>query len=133
MSSWNALLGEVNTAISKMNTAASGANAAATQASEAAQRAQTATQDAQQAAAAADDAAAAALAEKAIWKGATFSVTTLDQDAQPTFEMSEKDGAMHLVFGVPVGRTGADGKKGETGESGVSFTLTGTVLYIATN
>lgn len=130
MSSWNALVSEVNTTIADMNKAASNANAAATQAKEAAQEAEEAIAAAQAATQAAEEAADECNETRAEWDGATFSVTKLDENAEPTFEALDRGGVKHLAIGVPSGKTGQDGAKGDPGVSGVTFTLTGTTLYI---
>ena len=130
MSSWNALVGEVNNAIAGMNAQASAANSAATLAQEAANAAADAAETAVDAAESALDEAEAAAKERAKWEGATASIRTLEPDEDATLTMSDAGGVKNLAFAVPRGIQGRDGEKGAAGESGVSFTLTGTSLYI---
>lgn len=121
---WDALVGEVNLALATIGTATSGANAAAAGASEAAQRAQSAAQAAAAASAAADKMTAS-------WANATAEVTTLAPGSEATVALGENaDGAKKLSFGVPKGEKG---DKGDTGPAGVTFTLSGTTLYITTD
>lgn len=130
---FNELMAEVNQAISDANKAASTANGAAATASTAATKASTAASSADAAAQAANRAAQAAESESDKWAGATVSATTLDAGADATLTLSEKNGVKHLDFGIPRGQPGADGQKGDPGKSGVTFTLSGTKLYISTN
>ena len=130
MSTWNALIGDVNRAIADMNEEGSKANAAAAQAGEAAAAAQDAADAAQEAAQAAQDAAQATQDERYKWENATAGVRTLEADEDAALTLSETGGVKHFAFAVPRGVTGADGAKGAPGVSGVTFTLTGTSLYI---
>lgn len=130
MSTWNALVGDVNKAIADMNEEASKANAAAALAGEAAAAAQDAADAAKEAADAADEAADAAAKERSTWENATAGIRTLEADEDATLTLSETGGVKHFAFAVPRGETGADGAKGAPGVSGVTFTLTGTSLYI---
>lgn len=130
--SWNTLTGEINQAMSDMDSAASKANAAAAQANAAAEKANTAASDANTAASAANTAASRANSEAEKWEGATVSAGALDAGATPTVELTEKDGVKNFAFGIPVGKDGEKGDKGDTGASGVTFRLSGTVLYITT-
>ena len=121
---WDALVGEVNLALAAIGTATSGANAAAATANTAAQSAQSAAQ-------AASSAAEAANQMTASWANATAEVTTLDPGSDATVALGENaDGAKKLSFGVPKGEKG---DKGDTGPAGVTFTLSGTTLYITTD
>lgn len=128
--SWNSLVGSVNQAISSMGTATSSANGAAAAATEARETAEKNAALAQTAAQNAQDAANSADAERAKWTGAVASATTLDPEAEATFSITEKDGVKNFAMGIPRGKPGKDGEKGEPGKSGVTFTLSGTVLYI---
>jgi len=130
MSTWNALVSDVNKAIADMNAEASKANSAATLAGEAANAATDAAEAASDAAEAANDAAEATADERYKWENATASIRTLNEDEDATLTMSEIGGVKNFAFGVPRGVTGADGAKGDPGVSGVTFTLTGTSLYI---
>lgn len=130
MSSWNALVSDVNKTIANMNEAASDANSAATLAGEAANAATVAAENAENAAEAANDAAEDAQAERVKWENATASIRTLDAEEEATLTMSEIGGVKNFAFAVPRGAIGKDGEKGSPGESGVTFTLTGTSLYI---
>lgn len=130
---FNELMAEVNAAISEANTATSNANGAATQASEAAQEANTAGSNADTAAAAANAAAATATAEANKWAGATVGATTLAAGSEATMAVGEQNGVKHFTFGIPRGADGATGATGAQGDSGVTFRLSGTNLYITTN
>lgn len=123
LNAWDVLVAEVNLTLSEMNAAISGANAAAADAATAAQAAQSAAQTAKNAA---EEAQAAGDA----WKNATASATTLDPGSEATVTLSENaQGGRHLICGIP---RGEKGEKGDTGPAGVTFTLSGTTLYIDT-
>lgn len=130
--SWNALVADVNSKISEMNAAISGANGAASTAKTAAETANEKAADAdataQEAHAAADDAEA----ERAKWAGATAEANTLEPGSDATVTLSESGGVKKFTFGIPRGADGAQGEKGDTGKSGVAFTLSGTTLNITT-
>ena len=130
MSAWNALVSDVNKTIAKMNEAASEANSAATLAGEAANAAIVAAENAEDAADAAIEAAEDAQAERTKWENATASIRTLEPDEDATLTVGDVGGVKNFSFAVPRGAVGKDGEKGATGESGVTFTLTGTSLYI---
>jgi len=130
MSSWNALVSDVNNAIAGMNERASAANSAATLAAEAALSAAQAAENAAEAAEEAEGAAKETAQERAMWENATASIRTLEEDEEATLQMSEAGGVKHFAFGVPRGATGMSGAQGAPGKSGVSFTLSGTSLYI---
>lgn len=130
--SWNTLTGEINQAMSDMNAATSKANGAAGQAQAAAEKANTAATGADNAATAASTAASRANLEAEKWEGATVSAEKLDAGAAPTVQLAEKDGVKNLTYGIPVGKDGAQGPKGDQGKSGVTFELVGTKLYITT-
>ena len=127
--SFDALVVDVNKKISEMNTAASGANSAAASARNAVTAADTATSSANAAAEAANDAAEAANSAADKWNGATASATTVAAGGEATVKLEDKDGVKAFMFGIPAGEQGA---KGDTGKSGVTFTLSGTKLYITT-
>lgn len=131
MSAWNALVSDVNKTIADMNAAASEANSAATLAGEAANAATIAAENAKNAAETANDAAEDAQAERTKWENATASIRTLEPDEDATLTMGDVGGVKNFAFAVPRGVVGKDGEKGATGESGVTFTLTGTSLYIS--
>lgn len=130
--SWNETIADVNKTLANMNTAVSGANGAAETARTGAQEAEARADAAQEAAQAANDAAAAANEEAQKWSGATYAALTLPAGSEATVNVSEKDGVKHIAIGVPRGADGADGEKGDTGRSGVTFSLSGTTLYITT-
>lgn len=133
VNAWDALVQEINLTLATMNTAVSGANAAAEKANEGSKTAQAAAQAAENAA---DSAKAAGAAVTAAWKNATVSAQTLAPGAAATVTLSESGGVKHLAYGIPRGQDGArgpQGPKGETGPAGVTFTLSGTTLYIVTD
>lgn len=129
---WNETIADVNKTLANMNSAISDANGAAEKAREEAQDAEDQAAAAEEATAAANEAAAAANAEAEKWRKATVSAVTLEAGKEATAEVSEKDGAKHITFGVPRGADGRAGDKGDTGKSGVKFTRDGTTLYIVT-
>ncbi|MBR4039419.1 MAG: hypothetical protein IKJ11_04890 [Clostridia bacterium] len=130
---FDALMTEVNLKIAQAGTAISQANASAAKAMEAADAAGSAAADADAAADHAGSAAAAAQAEAEKWEGATVDAAAIDAQESAGIALSEKDGVKHLVFSIPRGRDGAAGTKGDTGRSGVAFSLSGTKLYISTD
>ena len=130
--SGNETIADVNKTLAGMNTAISTANGAAEIARNEAQEADTAAETARSAAETASKAATAADAERQKWQGATVEATTLDPGASATISISEKDGRKHFSYGIPRGKAGKDGKKGDVGRSGVTFRLSGTTLYIET-
>ena len=133
VNAWDALVQEINLTLATVNTAISGANAAAERANEQSGTARTA---AQEAAAAAETARAAGEAVETAWKNATVSAETLEPGDAATVTISESDGVKHLTYGIPRGRDGErgpQGPQGETGPAGVTFTLSGTTLYIDTD
>lgn len=130
---FDALMAEVNQKIAQAGTAVSEASASAAKAMEAAEAAGNAAAAADTAADNANAAADAANAEAGKWAGATVEAETLDAGASARLALSEKDGVKHLKFSIPRGRDGATGEKGDSGRSGVTFTLSGTKLYITTD
>lgn len=129
---WNETIADVNKTLANMNSAISGANGAAENARNEAEEAGEQADAAAQAASSANDAAATANAEAEKWRKATVSAVTLEAGKDATAEVSEKDGAKHITFGIPRGADGRVGDKGDTGKSGVKFTRDGTTLYIVT-
>ena len=129
---WNETIADVNKTLANMNSAISDANGAAEKAREEAEEAVEQANAAEEATAAANEAAAAANAEAEKWRKATVSAVTLEAGKEATAEVSEKDGAKHITFGIPRGADGRAGDKGDTGKSGVKFTRDGTTLYITT-
>ena len=130
--SWNETIADVNKTLAGMNTAISTANGAAEIARNEAQDADAAAATARSAAGAANEAANAADAERSKWEGMTVSATTLAAGASATVALSEKNGVKHVTYGIPRGKDGSNGAKGDTGKSGVTFKLSGTTLYITT-
>lgn len=130
--SWNETIADVNKTLANMNQAISDANGAAenarTETEEAGQQADAA----EEAAARANNAADEAGSEAEKWRNCTTSALTLPAGSDATVSISEKDGAKHITFGIPRGKDGATGAKGDTGKSGVVFTLVGTTLHITT-
>lgn len=130
INAWDALVQEINLTLAAVNTATSGTNAAAETAQKSAEHAENAKQAADAAAKAAGDAGAAVT--KA-WMGAQASAVTLEPGEAATVHLTETDGVKHLVYGIPrgaKGERGEQGPKGDTGPAGVTFTLSGTTLYI---
>lgn len=133
INAWDALMQEINLTVSEMSTAISHANAAAQQASEGADKADEA---ADAAGSAAQSALDTAQALDAAWKGATAKAVTLEAGTAATVQLEEVNGVKRLTYGIPRGadgKQGAQGPKGDTGPAGVSFKLSGTVLYITTD
>lgn len=132
MNTFDALMAEVNQKISEANTAVSQANAAAAAATEAAtdagEEAQTAAQAAQQAQEAAQKAGTAADA----WNNVTAEAQTTGADGQASVTLTQTTDGRKFSFVIPCGKEGAKGEKGDTGRSGVKFSLSGTKLYITT-
>lgn len=129
---WNETIADVNKTLANMNSAISEANGAAENAREEAQEAGNRANAAEEAADAASNAAAEANAEAEKWRRVTVSAVTLEAGKAATAEVTEKDGAKHIIFGVPRGADGRAGDKGDSGRSGVTFTRSGTTLYITT-
>ena len=129
---FDALMAEVNAKISQADTAASGANAAAVQANAAAQSADAQTQLTSKAAQEAQEAAADAAEQARKWEEASVEARTGDAGGEASVELSEENGMKKISFVLPRGKDGAAGAKGDTGRSGVTFSLSGTRLYITT-
>jgi len=133
INAWDALVQEINLTLSMANTSISNANAASEQATVSAEKANAA---AAQADAAAQEVKDAGERVTAAWQGATVEAVTLEPGEQATVALSEEGGIKHLVYGIPRGadgERGEQGPKGDTGPAGVTFTLTGSVLYITTD
>jgi len=116
-----------------MNSAISNANGAAESAREEAQSAGSYADEAEKVIADANDAVETANAEAEKWRRTTVSANTLEPGSDATVSISERDGVKHIAFGLPRGEDGKVGDKGEVGNSGVTFTRSGTTLYITTN
>jgi len=129
---WNALVGEVNDKLAEMHQEISDANSAEALGKQAVEEANAAANAANAAAKAANDAAEEMTAEMGGWSEATVSAITRDAGSSASVELLEENGVKHFRFGIPAGRDGAEGEKGDTGESGVTFTLSGTTLHIKT-
>ncbi|MBQ8620318.1 MAG: hypothetical protein IJ418_22800 [Clostridia bacterium] len=133
VNTFDALMTEVNRKIAEADAEASQANAAAALASEAAQSAQEEAQTAQEAATAAQEAAQNAQTAADAWEIATVEAVTAPAGSQASVTLTQEEGAKKLSFVIPCGADGAKGEKGDTGRSGVTFTLSGTKLYITTD
>ena len=129
---FDALMAEVNKSISDATAATSEANAASVKANEQAAAASSAAQAADAAAEAANDAADAANSEADAWENAEITAETLSEGSAATVTVSEADGKKNIAFGIPRGATGKAGLTGPAGKSGVTFSLSGTKLYITT-
>lgn len=130
---WDALVQEINMTLSAVNTAISQANAAATQAGEQAGSAQAEAEAAREAARQAQE---AGIAVEAAWMNTKVSAKTLEPDEAATVTIEQEGSAKRLTYGIPrgqTGKTGPQGPKGDTGPAGVTFTLSGTTLYINTD
>jgi len=130
---WNETIADVNKTLANMNAAISNANGAAESAREEAQAAGSHADEAEQVIADAAKAVEAANEEAEKWRRATVSANTLEPGSDATVSISERDGVKHITFGLPRGADGKAGDKGEIGSSGVTFTRSGTTLYITTN
>lgn len=131
--SFDALVLDVNRKISEMNTVASNANGAAANARDMATEAQEATATAEAIIAKANEAATKANAEADAWDKVIATAASVEAGGKAAVEISETDGVKNLAFSLPVGATGDKGNAGKDGKSGVTFTLSGTKLYITTN
>ena len=130
---FDALMAEVNTKIAQADTSASQANAAAALANEAAQRASEQAQAACDAAQAANEAAQKAQTEADAWENAIAEAETTEAGREAGVTLTQENGAKKLAFIIPRAADGSNGAKGDTGRSGVTFTLSGSSLYITTD
>ena len=130
---FDALVSDVNKKLSEMGTATSAANSAAAKANDAVVEANEQAAAALAAAQAANAEAAEAGALVDLWDDVAVSATTLEAGSDATVQLSEENGNKKITFGLPRGDKGADGPKGDTGRSGVTFQLSGTKLYITTD
>lgn len=137
-----------NAAAARADSAASGANDAADAANAAAQAAGNAAAAANDAATSAGNAADTANAVANKWNNASVSAKTLSEGSAATVTLADDGTKKVMTFGIPRGATGAQGPqgiqgpkgdKGDTGATGpqgpvgpagVTFTLSGTTLYI---
>ena len=123
---WDALVAEINLTLSKMNTAISETNAAAENALEATKAANTQTDHLSK--------MTVQAATRNYGSGSTATLTddgmkkvlTLGLERGPKGEKGDKGDK------GDTGATGATGPQGPKGPAGVTFTLSGTVLYITT-
>lgn len=129
---FDALVSDVNKKLSEMGAATSEANGAAAKANDAVTEAAKQGAAAETAAQKANTAADAANALSDLWDDAQFEAVALDAGSEATVKVTEENGAKKVTFGLPRGAKGADGPKGDTGKSGVTFQLSGTKLYITT-
>lgn len=129
---FDALMMEVNRKISEADTAASQANAAAALADEAAESAKEEAQAANTAAEAAQEAAENAQTAAQEWGNAVVEAKTAQAGSEAGVTLTQEAGAKKLSFVIPCGADGTTGAKGDMGESGVTFQMSGTKLYITT-
>lgn len=127
ITSWDALVSEVNLAIKNTNEA---------------------TDDANEAASAAKDATSAMnqsyQAQQEKWNNAQVTASTLPEGSEATAGMTDDGQKKIIALGIPRGATGATGPQGPKGDkgdtgpqgpmgpAGVKFTLSGTTLTITT-
>jgi len=62
----------------------------------------------------------------------SMQAQTMEAGSQADVTLTQDEGAKKLAFSIPRGADGAVGPKGDTGRSGVTFTLSGTTLHITT-
>lgn len=130
---FDALMMEVNSKISEADKASSQANAAVALANEAANHANEKAQAAADAAQEADEAAQSAREEADAWENAIVKAKTAQAGSEAGVTLTREDGVNGFEFVIPCGMEGAKGEKGDPGRSGVTFTLSGTSLYITTD
>ena len=128
----NTATANTNAAIANAQTATEDANTATGNANTATGNANTATANANAAAA---NANAAAFDVRDTFEHMTATATQLASNQPPTVTVSVDtvNKTSSLAFGIPQGLKGDKGDKGDTGEkgpAGVTFTLSGTTLYI---
>lgn len=141
VSSWDAMVEEVNLTLSTMNAAISEANATVEASSAATQQAGAAAGSANAAAGNAQAAAQNANAITARLRGMQATAKTLAAGSAATAALTDDGTRYQLTLGIPRGATGPQGpqgpqgpagERGPTGPAGVSFRLDGTTLYINT-
>lgn len=123
---WDALVAEINLTLSKMNTAISETNAAAENALEATKAANTQTDHLSKMTVQAATRNYGSGSTAALTDDGTKKVLTLGLERGPKGDKGEKGDK------GDTGATGATGPQGPKGPAGVTFTLSGTVLYITT-
>ena len=123
---WDALVAEINLTLSKMNTAISETNAAAENALEATKAANTQSDHLSKMTVQADTRNYGSGSTAALTDDGTKKVLTLGLERGPKGEKGDKGDKGDK------GATGATGPQGPKGPAGVTFTLSGTVLYITT-
>lgn len=123
---WDALVAEINLTLSKMNTAISETNAAAENALEATKAVNTQTDHLSKMTVQAATRNYGSGSTAALTDDGTKKVLTLGLERGPKGDKGEKGDK------GDTGATGATGPQGPKGPAGVTFTLSGTVLYITT-
>lgn len=123
---WDALVAEINLTLSKMNTAISETNAAAENALEATKAANTQTDHLSKMTVQAATRNYGSGSTAMLTDDGTKKVLTLGLERGPKGDKGEKGDK------GDTGATGATGPQGPKGPAGVTFTLSGTVLYITT-
>ena len=123
---WDALVAEINLTLSKMNTAISETNAAAENALEATKAANTQTDHLSKMTVQAATRNYGSGSTAALTDDGTKKVLTLGLERGPKGDKGDKGDRGDK------GATGATGPQGPKGPAGVTFTLSGTVLYITT-
>ena len=123
---WDALVTEINLTLSKMNTAISETNAAAENALEATKAANTQTDHLSKMTVRAATRSYGSGSTATLTDDGTKKVLTLGLERGPKGDKGDKGDKGEK------GATGATGPQGPKGPAGVTFTLSGTVLYITT-
>ena len=123
---WDALVAEINLTLSKMNTAISETNAAAENALEATKAANTQTDHLSKMTVQAATRNYGSVSTATLTDDGTKKVLTLGLERGPKGDKGAKGDKGEK------GATGATGPQGPKGPAGVTFTLSGTVLYITT-
>lgn len=141
VSSWDAMVEEVNLTLSTMNTAISEANASIEEVKSMAESARAAAGGANAAAGNAQAAAQNANTLTGKLRGMQVTANTLPAGSGATAALTDDGTRYRLALGIPRGADGAtgpqgergpQGPKGDTGPAGVTFRLDGTTLYIDT-
>ena len=133
MNTFDALMAEVNERISEADEAASQVNAAAAAANEAARSANEGAQAARTAVSAAQEVTQMAQETAHAWESVEVEAQTAQAGSEASVTLTQEAGVSRFSFVIPRGADGAAGEKGDTGSSGVSFRVSGSSLYIATN